>query len=355
MKPAEKSAGDALSQGIQMSKHSFKSIEGHTEGMPVRMVIAGAPDLVGTTMDERRRVFLRDHDWIRRALMLEPRGHSHMSGTILYPPMSADADMSLVFIETSGCLPMCGHASIGSISFALEAGLIQPKSAGSVVVDVPAGKLRASYVMDGDQVASVRFTNVPSFLLHRDVEIKHPHFGQLVVDIAYGGNFYPIVEMQPNFPGCEHFSPEQLLEWGRQMQTAVNSTIDVVHPDNPDIRGVKHTMWTGVPVSNDADARAVVIAGDTLIDRSPCGTGTSARVAQRYARGLLGDGQAFRHQSLIGSCFIGRVESTTRLTSGLDAVLPSVEGRAWITGRAEHYVDNSQPYAHGFSLQEYAN
>ncbi|MBN3757683.1 4-hydroxyproline epimerase [Paraburkholderia sp. Tr-20389] len=336
-----------------MTRHRFASIEGHTEGMPVRMLIDGMPALEGATMAARRKAFVDNHDWIRRALMLEPRGHAHMSGTLLYPPVSADADMSLLFIETSGCLPMCGHASIGSISFALEAGLVRPKSPGTIVVDVPAGKLHARYVMDGERVASVRFTNVPSFLLHRDVEIVHPHFGLLTVDIAYGGNFYPIVEVQPNFPGCEHFTPDQLLAWGRQMQQAVNETLDVVHPDDPAICGVRHAMWTGAPVSDNADARAVVIAGDNLIDRSPCGTGTSARVAQRYARGLLAQGQAFRHQSLIGSCFTGRVEAVTTVGNGLDAVLPSVEGRAWITGRAEHYVDDTQPYAHGFSLQEY--
>ncbi|MEX3693834.1 4-hydroxyproline epimerase [Paraburkholderia sp. BR14263] len=338
-----------------MSRHRFVSIEGHTEGMPVRMLIDGMPALEGATMAARRKAFVETHDWIRRAVMLEPRGHAHMSGTLLYPPVSADADMSLLFIETSGCLPMCGHASIGSISFALEAGIVRPKSPGTVVVDVPAGKLHARYEMDGERVASVRFTNVPSFLLHRDVEIAHPHFGRLTIDIAYGGNFYPIVEVQPNFPGCEHFSPEQLLMWGRQQQQAVNETLDVVHPDDPAIRGVRHAMWTGAPISDDADARAVVIAGDSLIDRSPCGTGTSARVAQRYARRLLAQGEAFRHQSLIGSCFTGRVESTTRLGNGLDAVFPSIEGRAWITGRPEHYVDDTQPYAHGFSLQEYAN
>ncbi|MCP3728696.1 4-hydroxyproline epimerase [Paraburkholderia sp. CNPSo 3272] len=338
-----------------MSKYSFMSIEGHTEGMPVRMVIDGTPLLAGATMEARREAFVERHDWIRRALMLEPRGHAYMSGTLLYPPVSDDADMSLLFIETSGCLPMCGHASIGSVSFALEAGLVRPRAAGTVIVDVPAGKLTARYEMDGSRVASVRFTNVPSFLLHRDVEIRHPHFGTLNIDIAYGGNFYPIVEVQQNFPGCEHFSPEELLEWGRQMQSAVNEAIDVVHPDNPGIRGVRHVMWTGAPVSEGADARAVVIAGESLIDRSPCGTGTSARVAQRHARGLLREQEPFRHQSLIGSCFIGRVESTTQLKIGLDAVLPSVEGRAWVTGRAEHYVDDSQPYAHGFSLQEYVN
>jgi 4-hydroxyproline epimerase len=318
------------------------------------MVIEGAPSLAGQSMAERREDFVGRYDWIRRSLMLEPRGHSHMSGTLLYPPVSADADMSLLFIETSGCLPMCGHASIGSVSFALEAGLVKPKTPGIVVVDVPAGQLKARYEHDGNRITSVRFTNVPSFLLHRDLEVVHPKFGKLTIDIAYGGNFYPIVEVQPNFPGCEHFSPQALLEWGRQMQAILNASIDVVHPNNPLIRGVKHCMWTGAPVSKDADARAVVIAGESLIDRSPCGTGTSARVAQRYARGLLEDNQAFTHQSLIGSCFIGRVESTTTLNSGLEAVLPSVEGRAWITGRSEHYVDDEQPYARGFDLQEFA-
>lgn len=317
------------------------------------MVVQGAPELHGATMNERRRHFVGQYDWVRRALMLEPRGHSHMSGTIFYPPLSADADFSLLFIETSGCLPMCGHATIGSISFALEAGLIEPKQPGTVVVEVPAGKVTARYEMSGQRVSSVRFTNVPSFLLHRDVPVEHPHLGRLVVDIAYGGNFYPIVEVQENYPGCEHFTPDQLLDWGRDMQRLVNEAIDVVHPDYPQIRGVNHCMWTGAPVAHDADGRSVVIAGDSLIDRSPCGTGSSARVAQRFARGLLSEGQAFVHESLICSRFVGRVEARTQLESGLDAIYPSIEGRAWITGRGEHYVDDSQPYAHGYSLREF--
>jgi len=317
------------------------------------MVVQGAPELHGATMNERRKHFVEQYDWVRRALMLEPRGHSHMSGTIFYPPLSAEADFSLLFIETSGCLPMCGHATIGSISFALEAGLIEPKEPGTVVVDVPAGKVTARYEMSGERVISVRFTNVPSFLLHRDVEVEHPQLGKLVLDIAYGGNFYPIVEVQDNYPGCEHFAPEQLLSWGRDVQRLVNDAIDVVHPDYPQIRGVNHCMWTGSPVAPDADGRSVVIAGDSLIDRSPCGTGSSARVAQRFARGLLSEGQAFVHESLICSRFIGRVEARTQLESGLDAIYPSIEGRAWITGRGEHYVDGSQPYAHGYSLQEF--
>ncbi|RQR46638.1 4-hydroxyproline epimerase [Burkholderia sp. Bp9140] len=337
-----------------MTKHTFSCIEGHTEGMPVRMVVSGGPELLGATMNHRRLFFVEKYDWIRRALMLEPRGHGQMSGTIFYPPVSASADFSLLYIETSGCLPMCGHATIGSVTFALETGLIKPKTPGQVVVDVPAGQVTARYVMNGDKVESVRFTNVPSFLLHKDVEIEVSRLGKLKVDIAYGGNFYPIVEVQENFPGCEHFTPEQLLEMGREVQKRVNHALDVVHPDNPQIRGVKHCMWTGRAVASDSHARAVVIAGDLIIDRSPCGTGTSARVAQRFARGLLSVGEEYRHESLILSRFIGRVESQTRLESGLEAVYPSVEGRAYITGRGEHYVDDTQPYAQGFDLSEFS-
>jgi len=337
-----------------MTKHIFSCIEGHTEGMPVRMVVSGGPELHGATMNHRRLYFVENYDWIRTALMLEPRGHGHMSGTIFYPPLSENADFSLLFIETSGCLPMCGHATIGSVSFALESGLIKPKTPGQVVIDVPAGQVTAKYAMNGDRVESVRFTNVPSFLLHKDVEIHLSQLGKLKVDIAYGGNFYPIVEVQENYPGCEHFTPEQLLEMGREVQKLVNQALDVVHPDNPQIRGVKHCMWTGRAVAEDSHARAVVIAGEFLIDRSPCGTGTSARVAQRFARGLLSEGQEFRHESLICSRFTGRAESKSRLNSGLDAVYPSVEGRAWITGRGEHYVDDQQPYAQGFDLSQFA-
>lgn len=336
-----------------MTRHSFTCIEGHTEGMPVRMVVAGAPELYGATMSERRRHFVEEYDWIRRSLMLEPRGHSHMSGTIFYPPISDDADFSLLFIETSGCLPMCGHATLGSITFALESGLVTPRQPGRVVVDVPAGQIRATYERQGDKVSSVRFTNVPSFLLYRDVQIYLPQLGKLTFDIAYGGNFYPIIDIQTNYGGCGHFTSGQLLEWGREVQRLVNATFEVVHPDDASIHGVKHCMWTGYPLSPDSDGRSVVIAGADLVDRSPCGTGTSARVAQRFARGLLKAGAAFRHESIIGSRFTGRVEATTMLSDGTPAILPSVEGRAWITGRAELLVDTGQPFWDGFLLSDF--
>ena len=336
-----------------MISSTYKCIEGHTGGMPVRMVISGAPVLEGADMNARRLFFVEQYDWLRRALMLEPKGHGQMSGTLFYPPMSANADFSLLFIETTGCLPMCGHATIGSVTFAIEAGLVEPKTPGVVVIDVPAGQVTAHYEYDGQRVTGVRFTNVASFLLHKDLKVSIPALGELTVDVAYGGNFYPIVEVQPNFPGAECFSATQLLEMGRQVRDQVNLAVDVVHPDFPLIRGVRHCMWTGPAQAEGAHGRGVVISGDQIIDRSPCGTGTSARVAQRHARGLLEIGQPYRHESIIGSYFIGRAEARTALVSGLQAVYPSVEGRAWITGRSEHYVDDSDPYATGFSLDDF--
>jgi len=337
-----------------MSQHSFKTIEGHTEGMPVRMVIAGAPELFGKTMSERREHFIAEYDWIRRALMLEPRGHAHMSGTLFYPPLTENADFSLIFAETSGCLPMCGHATIGSITFALEQGLIKPKKAGQVTVDVPAGQVTASYQQQGHKIHSVRFTNVPSFLLARDLRMDFKPLGELTFDIAYGGNFYPIIEPQRNYPGCEHFTPAQLLDYGWQLQQQVNKEFSIVHPENPSISGVKHCMWAGKPTQSDSDGRSVVIAGSELIDRSPCGTGTSARVAQRFFKGLLKKDGQFKHESLIGSYFIGRVEEITVLGDGTQAVRPSVQGRAFITGETTMRVNKNEPYWNGFSLNDFA-
>ncbi|KXU34244.1 hydroxyproline-2-epimerase [Ventosimonas gracilis] len=333
-------------------QHLFKTIEGHTEGMPVRMVIAGAPELYGKTMSERREHFIAEYDWIRRALMLEPRGHAHMSGTLFYPPLTETSDFALIFAETSGCLPMCGHATIGSITFALEQGLIKPKQEGQVTVDVPAGQVTASYQKQGHKIHSVRFTNVPSFLLARGLRMDFKPLGELIFDIAYGGNFYPIIEPQAHYPGCEHFTPAQLLDYGWQLQQQVNHEFSIVHPENPGITGVKHCMWAGKP--SDADGRSVVIAGSELIDRSPCGTGTSARVAQRFFKGLLKKHEPFKHESLIGSYFIGRVEEVTVLADGTQAVLPSVEGRAFITGENTIWVNKTEPYWNGFSLNDFS-
>lgn len=330
-----------------MTVQDFRCIEGHTAGMPVRLVISGLPDLTGATQSDRRQDFIARHDAIRSGIMCEPRGHGMMSGAMLVPSTRADCDTGVLYIETSGCIPMCGHATIGLTTFVIEEGLVTPKTPGLLRLDTPAGVVEAHYAQQGRKVTSVRFHNVPSFVLARDVKMDHPELGPIQFDIAYGGNFYPIVESQKNFRDCADYAPDDLRRMALQLVKKLPEVIDVVHPDNPAIKGAHHTMWCGAPQSG-GDARGVVIATPAIIDRSPCGTGTSARVALRAARGEQKEGDAFRHESLIGSMFTGRVEGRTRLKSGLEAIIPSVEGQAFITGHSTHLIDSDAPYATGF-------
>lgn len=331
-----------------MAAFSFPCIEGHTAGMPVRLIVGGQPDLSGATQSERRVDFIKRHDWIRSAVMCEPRGHDMMSGAMLVPSTREDCDTGVLYLETSGCLPMCGHATIGVVTFAVERGLVTPKTPGKMRLDTPAGVVEAVYEKDGDKVSNVRFSNVPAFLYARDVELDHPDLGPITFDIAYGGNFYPIVESQKNFRDCADYHPEELRRMAQTLVRLLPQVVDVVHPENPSIRGAHHTMWCGEPRTEGGDGRSVVIATPKIIDRSPCGTGTSARVAQRAARGLLKKGETFVHESFIGTRFVGRVEREVQLSDGSPAVVPSIEGQAFITGLSTHIVDRSHPFAEGF-------
>ncbi len=330
-----------------MTRHQFDCIEGHTAGMPVRLIVSGQPDLVGATQSDRRLDFIARHDWIRSGLMCEPRGHEMMSGAMLVPSTREDCDTGVLYLETSGCIPMCGHATIGLVTFVIERGLVEPATPGTVRLDTPAGVVEAKYETKSDRVTGVRFSNVPSFVLAKGVELDHPDLGRIVFDIAYGGNFYPIVESQPNYRDYADYAPEELRRMAQTLVKLLPEVIDVVHPDNPAIRGAHHTMWCGAARAG-GDAGAVVIATPKIIDRSPCGTGTSARVALRAARGEQKVGDVFVHESLIGSSFKGRVERHVALQSGLTAVIPSVEGCAFITGLSTHFIDDAEPYAEGY-------
>lgn len=301
-------------------------------------------------MSEKRQDFLEHHDWIRRALMFEPRGHSMMSGSILFPPCSENADASILFIETSGCLPMCGHGTIGTVTSAIEHGIIQPKTPGTLILDVPAGQIRIEYQKNGDRVENVRIFNIASYLAHRDVSIEVEGLGELTVDVSYGGNYYTIIEPQKNFAGLEHFSADQVLHYSPKVRDAINQVVDCVHPDDPTVRGASHVLWTGAPTQQGAHARNAVFYGDRAIDRSPCGTGTSARMAQWVARGRLSVGEEFVHESIIGSLFKGRVESLTKV-GNYDAIMPSIQGWAKVTGHNTIWVDSEDPYAYGFEVK----
>lgn len=332
-----------------MASKKFFCVDAHTCGNPVRLVAGGGPLLQGNSMMEKRLHFLKEYDWIRKGLMFEPRGHDMMSGSILYPPQDPQNDIAVLFIETSGCLPMCGHGTIGTVTIAIEEGLVIPKTSGLLRMEAPAGLVLIEYKQEGKKVTSVKLTNVKSYLAAENLEVDCPDLGPIQCDVAYGGNFYAIVDPQLNFPGLEHFSAGQLIEWSRVCRKLLNEKYQFIHPEDEYINGLSHMMWTGATIDKNATARNAVFYGDKAIDRSPCGTGTSARMAQWHAKGKLKKGEAFVHESIIGSTFTGRIEEETSIGEK-PAIVPGIEGWAFVTGYNTIIIDDDDPYAHGFQV-----
>jgi len=331
-------------------RKTFFCIDAHTCGNPVRLVAGGGPILEGKTMMEKRLHFLKDFDWIRKGLMFEPRGHDLMSGSILYPPSDPENDIGVLFIETSGCLPMCGHGAIGTATIMLEEGLVQPKVPGQLRVETPAGLVKMTYKMENSKVKSVRFANIPSFLFKEHLEVVCPDLGELIVDVAFGGNFYAIIDPQKCFEGIQNHTADQLTSWSRTVRKRLNEQYEFMHPTTPQIQGLSHLLWTGQTLSPNSDGRNAVFYGDKAIDRSPCGTGTSARLAQLFSRGKLKVGDKYIHESYIGSTFIGRIEAETKVAD-FKAIVPSIEGWAKITGHNNIIIDDKDdPYAFGFQV-----
>jgi 4-hydroxyproline epimerase len=333
-----------------MSKNIFSCIDAHTCGNPVRLVVSGGPVLTGKDMSEKRQHFLKEYDWIRKGLMLEPRGHDMMSGSILYAPHDPQNDVAVLFIETSGCLPMCGHGTIGTITIAIEEGLVIPKIPGKVRMETPAGLVHVSYTQANKKVSSVKLINVPAYLAATELTVDCPELGELIIDVSYGGNFYAIVDVQKNFKGLENYPADKLISWARELRTRINQKYEFVHPDNPTINSCSHILWTGAVLNKTSTARNAVFYGDKAIDRSPCGTGTSARMAQWYTKGKLKKGDHFIHESIIGSTFTGTIEEETTV-AGKPAIKPGIEGWAKIYGRNTISIDpEDDPYAYGFQV-----
>lgn len=333
---------------------TFHCIDAHTCGNPVRLVAEGGPELEGKTMSEKRQHFLKEYDWIRKGLMFEPRGHDMMSGSILYPPHDPQNDFAVLFIETSGCLPMCGHGTIGTITIAIEEGLVHPKTPGLIRMEAPAGLVKIEYVMTGPAlqggVKSVKLTNVPAYLDKEGITAECPELGELVIDVSYGGNFYAIVDVQKNFKGLENYPADKLIAWARELRKNINAKYEFVHPEDPTINGCSHILWTGAVLDKTSTARNAVFYGDKAIDRSPCGTGTSARMAQWYTKGKLKKGDVFVHESIIGSKFNGTIEEELTV-NGKPAIRPGVEGWAKIYGYNTISIDkDDDPYAYGFQV-----
>ena len=329
----------------------FHCIDAHTCGNPVRLVYRGGPELQGETMLDRQQHFVAEYDWIRTALMFEPRGHAMMSGSILYPTQRADCDIGVLFIETSGCLPMCGHGAIGTVTIAIENRLVEPRVPGHLELETPAGRVSVRYREENGKVRSVRLTNVPSFLHSSGLEVDCPELGgPLRFDVAYGGNFYAIIEPQEHYAELEQLGAADIVRLSPLLRERINARYRFAHPEDARLSHLRHVMWTGRPRREDSDARNAVFYGDAAIDRSPCGTGTSARMAQLAARGELSPGDAFVHESYIGSQFTGRVEATAQV-GDYPAIVPSIEGWARVYGHNLITVDpEDDPFWAGFTV-----
>ena len=335
-----------------MSKSTFVCIDAHTCGNPVRVIKAGAPHLIGDSMSEKRQHFLKDYDWIRKGLMFEPRGHDMMSGSLLYPPHDPDNDFAILFIETSGCLPMCGHGTIGTITVAIEEGLIKPKRPGKIRMESPAGLIHIEYHQTGKKVDWVKLINVKSYLAAEGLKVTCPGLGEMIFDVSYGGNYYAIVDPQENFEGVHAVSASKIISDSQVLRQLINQNYPdrFIHPENNTISGVSHILWTGKTLDPESSGRNAVFYGDKAIDRSPCGTGTSARMAQLHAKGELNKGEPYIQESFIGSKFIGRIEEETTLM-GQPAIIPSIQGWAKIYGYNTITIDpEDDPYAFGFQV-----
>ena len=335
-----------------MPRKTFFCVDAHTCGNPVRVVAGGGPNLVGANMSEKRQHFLKEYDWIRKGLMFEPRGHDMMSGSILYPPSNPENDFGILFIETSGCLPMCGHGTIGTITIAIEEGLVIPKIPGKIKMEAPAGLVQIEYQQTGKKVDWVRLTNVKSYLAAEGLTVDCPELGEIIFDVAYGGNYYAIVDPQKNFSGVQDFTASKIVQYSQVVRNRINEKYPnlFIHPENDTIRDVTHMLWTGEPLDPSSSGRNAVFYGDKAIDRSPCGTGTSARIAQLHAKGKLKKGEDFIHESFIGSKFIGRVEEETSI-GNIKAIVPSIQGWAKVYGYNNIIIDDEDdPYAFGFQV-----
>ncbi|MEG3349328.1 MULTISPECIES: 4-hydroxyproline epimerase [Novacetimonas] len=330
-------------------RHTFFCVDGHTAGNPVRLVAGGAPLLRGTSMSERRQDFLTRFDWIRTGLCFEPRGHDMMSGGFLYPPTRPDTDGGILFIETSGCLPMCGHGTIGVVTFGLEHGLLQPRKEGELRLEVPAGIIDITYTHAHNRVTSVTIRNVPAWVARTGISIEVPGFGPLTVDVAYGGNFYAIVEPQGAYHTLDELGARRILELSPVIRDLVRKAYTPVHPLDPTIKGVSHVLWAEPGEDPARQGRNAVFYGDKAIDRSPCGTGTSARLAHLSHKGILDPGQPFIHESYIRSRFTGRIDSKTKVGDH-QAIVPLITGSAISTGFNTIWIDKEDVFSNGFQV-----
>ncbi len=331
------------------SRHVFHAVDSHTEGMPTRVLTGGVGVIPGATMFERRQHFVEHLDHLRTLLMYEPRGHAAMSGAILQPPTRPDADYGVLFIEVSGCLPMCGHGAMGVATVLVETGMVPvTEPVTQVRLDTPAGLVVAEVAVEDGAATSVTLQNVPAFVDALDQSVAVPGLGEVRYDLAYGGNFYAVVDIARLGLPFDRGEKQAILDAGLAIMAAINEQRPPRHPENPEIAGCHH-VYVAAPGSDAKHSRHAMAIHPGWFDRSPCGTGTCARMAQLHARGELPLGQDFVNESFIGTTFVGRLLAETTV-GGRPAVVPTVTGRAWITGTAQYLLDPTDPFPQGFLL-----
>ena len=331
------------------SRLVLHAVDSHTEGMPTRVITGGVGVIPGATMSERRTYFIRHMDHLRTLLMYEPRGHASMSGAILQPPTRPDADFGVLFIEVSGCLPMCGHGTIGVATVLVETGMVpvvEPMT--TVRLDTPAGLVTAEVYVEDGAATAVTLANVPAYSVALDRKITLPTGESVTYDMAYGGNFYAILPLEQFDLPFDRARKDETLAAGLRLMAAINEEDEPVHPLDPSVRGCHHVQFLAPDATAQYSRHAMAIHPGWF-DRSPCGTGTSARMAQLHARGQLGVGHEFVNESFIGTRFSGRLLGETTV-GDLPGVLPSITGRAWITATAQYLLDPTDPFPAGFLL-----
>lgn len=327
----------------------FSTIDTHTGGNPTRTVISGLPPLKGNTMSEKMLYMQKHYDWIRKFLMNEPRGHDVMSGALLVDPCHPDADVGVIYIETGGYLPMCGHDTIGFCTALVEAGLIEiSEPFTNVNLDTPAGLVEVKVKVTNGKAEEVTFSNVPSFLL-KTIEIDVGQIGTVVCDIAYGGNFYGIIDARKIGLDLSTKNASTIIDQAITIRNAINASEDVIHPEYPFINGLTHIEFFTDPDHPDADVKNTVVVPPGGIDRSPCGTGTSAKLATMFSKGEIGIDEAFVHESIVGSMFKARVLEMTKVKD-CNAVLSEVTGSAWLMGMHRFFYNEKDPLREGYLL-----
>lgn len=328
---------------------TFLAIDSHTMGEPTRIILDGFPELKGNSMMERKKFLEENYDYYRRALMLEPRGHKDMFGAIITKPTTKKADLGVIFMDSGGYLNMCGHGSIGTATIAVEAGLIpvtEPYT--NVVLETPAGIVKTDVKVKDGKAVEVSIFNVPAFLYKENIEIDITGYGKFNVDIAFGGSFFALIDAEKLGIEINPKNIDTITDLGMKIIKTINNKIEIKHP-YLDITTVDLAEFYSKPTNPKANLKNVVIFGESQVDRSPCGTGTSAKVATLYAKGKLALGEKFIYESITGSIFTGI--ATEEITVGnYKAIIPQITGSAYVTGMNRIILDKDDPLEYGFLL-----